>query len=208
MLGNYILVNREPVACNDTLEWGRWFEEATFTKERIVAQDDIGGCFVSTVFLGLDHNFGYSDRPILFETMIFNGPNDQYQERCSTWEEAALMHKLAIVLTLETLPRWRWFAWKLNVFPIYNKILWAYRKLVDRLDSYDASTSVYGEDYVERKRAVDMRQAENRAQEKMREILGDEYFSKRAISFEGEDKNTNEEDTDEQWIKKVINNGK
>lgn len=52
---------------------------------------------VSTVFLGIDH--GYLERkPLLFETMIFGGAHDQYQERCSTWEEAELMHVIAIYL--------------------------------------------------------------------------------------------------------------
>lgn len=30
--------------------------------------------------------------PILFETMIFGGEHDQYQERCSTWEQARKAH--------------------------------------------------------------------------------------------------------------------
>lgn len=40
----------------------------------------------------------YDGPPIVFETMIFGGANDEYQERCSTWEEAEAMHKRACKL--------------------------------------------------------------------------------------------------------------
>jgi hypothetical protein len=42
---------------------------------RRVAQDRVGGVFVSTVFLPIDHSFG-GGPPILFETMVFGyGPS-------------------------------------------------------------------------------------------------------------------------------------
>ncbi len=47
---------------------------------------------VSTVFLTLDHNF-YDGPPLLFETMVFGGPHDEFQVRCSTWEQAEIQHK-------------------------------------------------------------------------------------------------------------------
>jgi hypothetical protein len=56
---------------------------------------------VSTVFLGLDHRFGSLEGPpILFETMIFcdNKAVDQYQTRCSTWEEAEQQHRVALAV--------------------------------------------------------------------------------------------------------------
>ena len=52
---------------------------------------------VSTVFLGLDHSFG-GGTPILFETMIFGGEYDDYQERYHTLEEAQVGHEKAISL--------------------------------------------------------------------------------------------------------------
>jgi hypothetical protein len=55
------------------------------------------GVEVSTVFLGLDHAWGKGP-PMLFETMIFGGEHDQYQERCSTWEQAEEMHRRACAL--------------------------------------------------------------------------------------------------------------
>jgi len=66
-------------------------------KSRSVAQTDVdnGEISVSTVFLGLDHSFGYGP-PVLFETMIFGGPEDGYQERYTTWDEAVEGHKKAV----------------------------------------------------------------------------------------------------------------
>jgi hypothetical protein len=50
---------------------------------------------VSTVFLGLDHQWG-DGPPLVFETMIFGGEHDQYQERYSTWDEAEAGHKQGV----------------------------------------------------------------------------------------------------------------
>ncbi|HXM32269.1 MAG TPA: hypothetical protein VN921_01355 [Chthoniobacterales bacterium] len=92
MNGHYRLKGHEPVPVEDAREWGRWFE--TSGPERIVAQDDpIPGVQVSTVFLGLDHNFGRDGGPMLFETMVFGGELDEEQVRYSTWKEAEAGHK-------------------------------------------------------------------------------------------------------------------
>lgn len=82
----YILKDKKPVPC-DIESWSRWFG----TSDRTVAKTWRGEVLVSTVFLGMNHNF-VSGSPLLFETMIFGGEHDQYQERCSTWEEAEAMH--------------------------------------------------------------------------------------------------------------------
>lgn len=85
----YKLVGHNAVPC-DLHEWGRSFEDK---EARTVARDEIGGdVLVSTVFLGLDHRMLDKGPPILFETMVFGGPLDQEQERCSTWNEAEKMH--------------------------------------------------------------------------------------------------------------------
>ncbi len=59
----------------------------------IVAKTQIGEVEVSTVFLRLDHNHGYSDRPILFETMIFGGEWGDYQWRYCTLVQAEAGHE-------------------------------------------------------------------------------------------------------------------
>lgn len=93
MSDKYILDGRTPVPC-DLLTWAKWFE----TAERHVAKDVMGDVTVSTIFLGLDHNWGGRGPPVLFETMIFGGPQNEYCERCSTWEQAEAMHKTALKL--------------------------------------------------------------------------------------------------------------
>ena len=92
---NYILEGKSPKPVDDILEWAEWFE----TANRRVARTKMWlGVEVSTVFLGLDHSF---DRgaPILFETMIFGGKQDEYQDRYHTWEEAEIGHRQACILS-------------------------------------------------------------------------------------------------------------
>ena len=90
---HYILDGKTPIAIDDLLSWARSFDRAKVH----VALTDHGDIRVSTVFLGLDHSYGDSP-PLLFETMIFGGPHDEYQERYSTWDEAEEGHKRACAL--------------------------------------------------------------------------------------------------------------
>jgi len=88
---NYILEGKTPKEA-DMMEWAKWFE----TAERHVAKTEISKeVNVSTVFLGLDHNYG-GGTPILFETMILGGEHDEYQERYATYEEAEAGHIVAV----------------------------------------------------------------------------------------------------------------
>lgn len=94
-MANYILDEQgKPIREPDLLKFGRWFE----TGNRRVASDYIGNVFISTVFLGIDHSFHVDGPPILYETMIFGGDHDQYQDRYSTKEEAIAGHKKAVAL--------------------------------------------------------------------------------------------------------------
>ena len=90
----YILIDCEPVATDNIHVWAGWMAKNT----RTVAKTSVGAADVSTVFLGLDQSFGFSQVPILFETMIFGGPHDEYQERYATLEEAMLGHERAVAL--------------------------------------------------------------------------------------------------------------
>jgi hypothetical protein len=95
MIDKFILDNYgRPVRESDLHKWAQWFE----TAKRHVAQDTIGPSRVSTVFLGLDHAFEpNAQAPILWETMVFGGPLDQEQDRCSgSRKEAQLMHARTI----------------------------------------------------------------------------------------------------------------
>lgn len=56
-----------------------------------IALDDVGDVRVSTVWLGLDHGWG-TERPVIFETMVFGGPLDEEVVRYSTESEARAGH--------------------------------------------------------------------------------------------------------------------
>ena len=85
----YILDEKgNPVAEPDIIKWSQWAEKA----ERHVGNDVIGNSIISTVFLGLDHSFKDA-APILWETMVFGGSLDKYQDRCAgSREQAEAMH--------------------------------------------------------------------------------------------------------------------
>lgn len=90
----YILKDGVPVPC-DLMTWAKSFEEDR-DANRIGLYED-NGIRVSTVFLGLNHNFGPGD-PILFETMIFGGEHDEYQDRYCTLEQAMAGHAKAVAM--------------------------------------------------------------------------------------------------------------
>jgi len=93
MKGYYILEGKNVKYVGDLIKWATWFE----TADRIVKSDMIDGIYISTVFLGIDHGYPFEEvPPILFETMIFGGEEDGYQERYSTWEQAEAGHEKAI----------------------------------------------------------------------------------------------------------------
>lgn len=92
-----ILKDKKVVPC-DVAEWARWMT----TGERRVADETIGPSYVSTVFLGLDHQFIPSGPPLLFETMVFDGPLAGAMERCSTWEQAEKQHAAMVARIRES----------------------------------------------------------------------------------------------------------
>lgn len=82
----YILDGRTPVRAS-LMEWAQWTQH----HERQVAVDRIGAVTVSTVFLGLDHSFT-GPPPMIFETLVFEGPLDSEMERYSTMDDAERGH--------------------------------------------------------------------------------------------------------------------
>lgn len=85
----------KPIPEPDVVAWGKWMEGEG---NRIVAKDTLpNGLRVSTVFLGMDHQWG-AGPPLLYETMIFppDSYDDLYQERYSTREEAIAGHAVAL----------------------------------------------------------------------------------------------------------------
>lgn len=89
MIDKYILVDGKPVPEPDLYKWGAWLQ----TADRKIDRTEKDGITVSTVFLGLDHNWEPGGKPILFETMVFGGEHDQDMAHYSTIEEARAGHK-------------------------------------------------------------------------------------------------------------------
>lgn len=61
----------DPVPEPDLMAWGRWLGGSAAARR--VAQTVVGAATVSTVFLGLDHNFMRSGPPLLYETTAVMG---------------------------------------------------------------------------------------------------------------------------------------
>jgi hypothetical protein len=100
MSGQYILdENGNPVSESDILKWGTWMQN----REQVRGDWDVleSGVKVSTVFLGLDHSWD-GGPPVLWETMIFGGPHDEYQERYTSLAAATEGHKQALQLATDT----------------------------------------------------------------------------------------------------------
>lgn len=88
--------NNKPVA-STMFESSEWMELNPTKKS--LKQEYIGDIFVSTVFLGLDHSWPKDEsKPLLWETMIFGGEHDQYQDRYTSVEDALLGHQKAVDL--------------------------------------------------------------------------------------------------------------
>lgn len=74
-------------------------------------KDDIDGFHISTVFLGLDHQFMDGGRPILWETMIFDRREikenylEDYCDRYTSGDEARAGHETAKAWVREQLTR-------------------------------------------------------------------------------------------------------
>lgn len=106
----FILHDHTVILEPNVVRWALWFEkydrrvgssEFALPVEhwfwRLLGRKD--NYWVSTVFLGVDHNFTSVEEtePLLFQTVIWKNYNQEvYQTRCSTWEQAEAMHSEAI----------------------------------------------------------------------------------------------------------------
>jgi hypothetical protein len=98
--GRYILHGTVPVEEPDLLTWAQWFESA----KRHVADTWVTPTVrVSTVFLGLDHQWG-DGPPLLWETMIFHEGDSQETWRYATYHAAEQGHERAIAWARTALP--------------------------------------------------------------------------------------------------------
>jgi hypothetical protein len=107
---HYRLRGHEPVLVRDAYEWAEWYEN--FDARR-VAESYVAGVRVSTVFLGIDHNYVSGGVPVLFETMVFVSDEQTVEAKCArlrrllvgeeeicvryaTWDEAAAGHEVVV----------------------------------------------------------------------------------------------------------------
>lgn len=110
--GQYVLGGEEghtPIPCYSMIEWGRFIED----RERvIVARTGNDTKWVSTVFLGLDHNMWWGGPPMVFESMAFQDegrtievwggggrmhvPETLDCVRYSSWEDAEIGHQALV----------------------------------------------------------------------------------------------------------------
>jgi hypothetical protein len=107
-LGRYILDGTEaipwPYEAPDPawLAWAYWFEGE---HNRLVAWDEVTeGVSVSTIFLGLDHQWG-NGPPMLFETMTFGPYGGGEQYRYPTWDDAWAGHHTVLKRLQETVKK-------------------------------------------------------------------------------------------------------
>lgn len=90
----YILnAEGEPEESHDVRVWAKWF--GNNDNRRLAATELPGNVRVSTVFLGIDHSWE-SGPPVLWETMIFGGPHNDYQRRYSSRAAAVVGHDTAV----------------------------------------------------------------------------------------------------------------
>lgn len=87
--------NNRPIPCKNSNEYMKW--ETKNLDKKAIRQQHVDDVYISTVFLGLDHGFG-GKNPVLWETMIFGGEHDQYQERYISYQDALEGHYIAVQL--------------------------------------------------------------------------------------------------------------
>lgn len=71
-----------------------------------VEETQVGSYRISTVFLGIDHNFFGEGPPLLFETMVFcrGSGRDLEMDRYATWDQAVLGHERMV----KEIQSWGW----------------------------------------------------------------------------------------------------
>lgn len=95
-LKHYILDDENNTVEVDLLTWARWIEQPD---NRCLFYTQINSeVWVSTIFIGIDHRFpGFPPGPpILFETMVFNGPLDGEGTRSCGHDDAQTQHRMYV----------------------------------------------------------------------------------------------------------------
>ncbi len=92
-LERYILdADGQPIPEPDLLTWAQWMGTGD---HQVLAREQVGRFRVSTVFLGLDHNWIGGDL-VLWETRVFGGKLDGETDRYTSKAEALKGHKCMV----------------------------------------------------------------------------------------------------------------
>ena len=125
--GLYVLKGKEVFRAKSHEEWGKFMEcrEEHFrhVKHTSININDTAYSSISTVFLGIDHNFGgaVGDPPVVFETMVFGGDLDESMDRYTTWRKAKIGH-LVFVAKFDEIIRKRFKTKKCEIVDLSSKV--------------------------------------------------------------------------------------
>lgn len=75
-------------------EWDARMYDLAYKHVAVTAIND--RVHVSTVWMGIDHNFGDEGPPLIFETMVFGGGSDNLTRRYPTLEAAEAGHEQVV----------------------------------------------------------------------------------------------------------------
>jgi hypothetical protein len=103
--GFYILRGHRPVLATVAESVGALSDSNARKVARTRVRKGRNVCDVSTVFLCLDHGHSLDGPPILFETMVFGGPMNDWQRRYATWDEAMAGHRETVALVRKALKK-------------------------------------------------------------------------------------------------------
>lgn len=85
--------DKEGKPIKDVIEWGKLFEDFSY---KVIKQETLpNGLWISTVWLGLNHNWAPNGPIHIFESMVFSRIDrleEQDMERYSTLEQAKAGH--------------------------------------------------------------------------------------------------------------------
>jgi hypothetical protein len=143
IIGHWILdENGEPVPEPDLLTWALWFEHAHLRRAAFTRVAP--HLSVSTIFLGIDHNFLETGPPILWETMVFyNGKSNEMRRYAS--RSAAMAGHQAMVEKWRRHWRWRWVLDPLEWLLLrWTRATWWIRRRIRQLKEWWKRWRIFG----------------------------------------------------------------
>ncbi len=90
--------NKNAIPCSID-EWAECRNKMIKEKSKHVAQETINDKWISTIWIGIDHQWHDKGQPQIFETMIFEDNGKGYEIYCnrySTWKEAEEGHQKSV----------------------------------------------------------------------------------------------------------------